>query len=116
MLNGFFEKYQEASVTIVAEGIERRLIHTGNLMLVVVDFYDGPTESADPLHHHTHEQVSYMAEGEVLLFSGNSEPVHLKKGDMFAMPSDVPHSIQRLTKHVRLIDCFTPIRQEFLND
>jgi hypothetical protein len=30
------------------------------------------------------------------------------------VPSDKPHSIQLLTKHVRLVDCFTPIRQDFL--
>ncbi len=116
MLQGFWEKYDEAPVSRVADGIERRLIHTANLMLVVADFYDGPTELPDPLHHHEHEQVSYMAEGEVMLFSGSKEPVHLKKGDVFAMPSDVPHSIKRLTKHVRIIDCFTPLRKEFIND
>lgn len=116
MLTGFWKKYNEVPVTKVAEGFERRIIYTDNLMLVVADFYDGPTHQPDPLHHHVHEQVSFMAEGEVLLFSEGKEPVHLKKGDMFAMPSNVKHSIQRLTSHVRIIDCFTPLRKEFLND
>ena len=116
MLNNYYQKYDEAPVTKVAEGIERRIIHTDNLMLVVVDFYDGPTASPDPFHHHVHEQVSFMAEGEVLLLAGDKEPVHLKAGDLFAMEPDVPHTIQRLTKHVRIIDCFTPLRDEFLND
>jgi quercetin dioxygenase-like cupin family protein len=115
MLTGLHEKYEEAAVTKVAESIERRIIHTGNLMLVVVDFYNGPTNSPDPFHHHTHEQVSYMAKGEVLLFSEGKEPVHLKMGDVFAMPSNVPHTIQRLSAHVRIVDCFTPLRQEFLH-
>ncbi len=114
MLKGFYKKYDEAGVTKIAENIERRIINTDSLMLVVVDFYDGPTNSPDPMHNHIHEQVSFLAEGEVLLFSGNELPVHLKKGDMFGMPSDVPHSIQRLTKHVRIVDCFTPLRKEFL--
>lgn len=108
-------RYNDAPVTKVAEGIERRLIRTGNMMLVVVDFYDGPTSQPDPFHHHIHEQVSYLAEGEILLFSGEEAPVHLKKGDLFAMKSDVPHTIQRLTEHVRLIDGFTPIREDFIN-
>ncbi len=108
-------RYNDAPVTKVAEGIERRLIRTGNMMLVVVDFYDGPTSQPDPFHHHIHEQVSYLAEGEILLFSGEKAPVHLKKGDLFAMKPDVPHTIQRLTEHVRLIDGFTPIREDFIN-
>ncbi|HBY06265.1 MAG TPA: hypothetical protein DEH22_00140 [Chloroflexi bacterium] len=33
---------------------------------------------------------------------------------MFLSPPDKPHSIQLLTQHVRLVDCFTPIRQDFL--
>jgi quercetin dioxygenase-like cupin family protein len=116
MLAAYYQKYQDAPVTRVAEGIERRIIHTDNLMLVVVDFYDGPTASADPFHHHVHEQVSFLAVGEVFLWAGDKEPVHLKAGDMFAMQTDVPHTIQRLTEHVRIIDCFTPLREEFIND
>ncbi len=114
MAVNYWMKYDDAVVTKVAEGIERRIINTGNLMLVVVDFYDGPTTSPDPFHHHVHEQVSFVAEGELLLFAGDEKPVHLKKGDMFAMKSDLPHTIQRLTKHVRLIDCFTPLREDFI--
>ncbi len=114
MMDGIWQNYDEAPVTHLSSDIERRIIHTNNLMLVVVDFYDGPTEAPDPFHHHVHEQVSFIAEGEILLFEGDKEPVPLKKGDMFAMPSDVPHTIQRLTKHVRIVDSFTPIRAEFL--
>jgi quercetin dioxygenase-like cupin family protein len=116
MLAQYWLNYDKAPVTSVADGIERRLISTDSLMLVVVDFYNGPTTEPDPLHHHVHEQVSFVAEGEVLLFAGDNPAVHLKKGDMFAMKSDLPHAIQLLTKHVRLIDCFTPLRQEFIND
>ena len=114
MMDGIWQNYDEAPVTHLSSDIERRIIHTNNLMLVVVDLYDGPTEAPDPFQHHVHEQVSFIAEGEILLFEGDKESVPLKKGDMFAMPSDVPHTIQRLTKHVRIVDSFTPIRAEFL--
>jgi hypothetical protein len=33
---------------------------------------------------------------------------------VFLVPSGMPHSIQQLTEHVRLVDCFTPIREDFL--
>jgi quercetin dioxygenase-like cupin family protein len=114
MLNQYWQKYNLAKVTIVAPGVERRIINTDNLMLVVVDFFDGPTSAPDPFHNHMHEQVSFVAEGEIKLFAGTDEPIHLKKGDMFCMKSDVPHTIQRLTEHVRIVDCFTPLRKEFL--
>jgi len=107
-------KYDEMEPHKVAEKVERRLVHTDNLMLVNVEFSDGPTEEPDPFHSHPHEQVSYLADGEIYLFVGNQEKVHLKEGDKFAIPSNVPHTIQRLTACVRIIDCFTPLREEFL--
>ncbi|MDA3880913.1 MAG: cupin domain-containing protein [Prolixibacteraceae bacterium] len=107
-------KYDEMQSFQIADKIERRLIHTDNLMLVNVEFSDGPTKEPDPFHDHPHEQVSYLADGEIYLFVGDEEKVHLKAGDKFAIPSSVPHTIQRLTSYVRIIDCFTPLREDFL--
>jgi quercetin dioxygenase-like cupin family protein len=107
-------KYNELPVFKVAEGIERRLIKTDNLMMANIEFSDGPTSKPDPFHSHPHEQVSYLVEGEIYLFVGDNEKVHLTPGDKFAIPSGIPHTIQRLTAKVQLIDCFTPIREDFL--
>lgn len=106
-------KYHDMPATKIREGAERRLGHTDNLMIVVVDFYDGPKAQPDPPHSHPHEQVSYVAEGEIL-FVMDGEQTRLRPGDVFLVPSGQPHSIQQLTEHVRLVDCFTPIREDFL--
>jgi quercetin dioxygenase-like cupin family protein len=106
-------KYDEMDVQRIRAGVERRLGHTDKLMIVVIDFDDGPTSEPDPPHSHPHEQVSYVAEGEIL-FVMEGRQTHLKAGDLFLVPSGVPHTIQQLTKHVRLVDCFTPIREDFL--
>ncbi len=52
-------------------------------------------------------------EGEILFFLGE-EMQQLRTGDMVAIPPNVPHYIQLVSSHVRLIDSFTPLRQEFL--
>jgi len=106
-------KYHDSPAEKIREGAERRLAHTEKLMIVVVDFYDGPKSEPDPPHSHPHEQVSYVAEGEVLLLLDGQQK-HLGPGDVFLVPSGRPHSIQQLTEHVRLVDCFTPIREDFL--
>jgi unsaturated pyranuronate lyase len=106
-------KYSETSVTRFRPGGERRLGSTDHLMMVVVDFTDGPQSQPDPLHSHPHEQVSYVAEGEII-FVMEGQQTHLAPGDMFLVPSGVPHTIQLLTPHARLIDCFTPLREDFL--
>jgi quercetin dioxygenase-like cupin family protein len=107
-------KYHDMPAIKIREGAERRLGHTDDLMIVVVDFYDGPKAQPDPPHSHPHEQVSYVAEGEIL-FVTDGEQTRLGPGDVFLVPSGMPHSIQQLTKHVRLVDCFTPIREDFLS-
>jgi quercetin dioxygenase-like cupin family protein len=107
------QKYNETPAEKIAENVERRLGRLDNLMIVVIDFDDGPTSEPDPLHSHPHEQVCYVAEGEII-FILDGEQNRLGPGDVFLVPSDKPHAIQRLTKHVRLVDCFTPIREDFL--
>jgi quercetin dioxygenase-like cupin family protein len=106
-------KYHEMPVEQIREGAERRIGHTDNLMMVVIDFHDGPKDQPDPPHSHPHEQVCYVAEGEIIFLMGDRQ-TRLGPGDLFLVPSGEPHSIQQLTERVRLVDCFTPIREDFL--
>ena len=103
----------EVSRQTIAPGRERYLAHTDNLMVVVIDFTDGPQEQPDPPHSHPHEQVTYVAEGEVMFFI-NDQPHKLSVGDMITVPPDAPHTIQLLASKVRLVDTFNPIREDFL--
>ena len=107
-----FKRDQAAQQTI-APGRTRYLAQTDRLMTAVIDFSDGPTDAPDPPHSHPHEQLSYVAEGEILFFL-DDQSFHLKAGDLFAVPGDVPHSVQLLSEKVRLVDTFTPIREDFL--
>lgn len=107
-------KYSEMPFTRFRPGGERRLGFTDHLMIVVADFSDGPQTQPDPLHWHPHEQVSYVVEGEIN-FLMNGEQTRLGPGDMFLVPAGAPHTIQLLTVNARLIDCFTPIREDFLS-
>ena len=106
-------KFDETRTQEIRPNVVRRLGHTNNLMMVVIDFNDGPTEEADPPHWHPHEQMSYVATGEIVVHIGDKQE-RLGPGDMFTVPPDVPHTVQLLTEHVRLVDCFTPLREDFL--
>ena len=61
-------KCSEVSSQVIAEGRRRYLASTENLMMVVIDFDDGPTSEPDPPHAHPHEQISYVVSGEVIFF------------------------------------------------
>ena len=97
----------------ISEVFERRIAHLDNLMTVVCDFTNGPADEPDKPHSHPHEQITYVAEGDLFLFLGEEKHL-LSKGDIFTVPSGLPHCIQTISKHVRLIDSFSPIREDFL--
>ena len=97
----------------ISEVFERRIAHLDNLMTVVCDFTNGPADEPDKPHSHPHEQISYVAEGDLFLFLGEEKHL-LSKGDIFTVPSGLLHCIQTISKHVRLIDSFSPIREDFL--
>jgi len=115
MMNKYTLIDKETPWTELKPGLRRKLIHTENLMTVVVEFYDGPASQADPFHHHPHEQASYIAEGELILYIEGVGEKKLVQGDMFAIPSNIPHTVKTLTPVVRIIDSFNPIREEFID-
>jgi quercetin dioxygenase-like cupin family protein len=109
-------KYANMPVAEPAPNTLRREAHTDNIMVTVVDFVDGPSPAAPP-HQHPHEQISYMAEGKVnfIVGEGDERTVDLlEPGDLVVVPPNAPHTVEPLTESARLIDCFCPIREEFL--
>ena len=105
--------YRKTPGTVLQKGVVRRLGHTERLMIALVDFSNGPQASAEPAHSHPHDQAGYVAEGKIVMHLGEEEH-RLSAGDLFFIPSGVPHTVRRLTKRVRLVECFTPLREDFL--
>ena len=97
----------------ISPGYERSIAHLENLMVVICDFTNGPMKSPDPPHSHPHEQITYVAEGELFFFVGEKEH-RMVKGDIITVPPGVAHCIQTLSSHVKLIDSFHPVRKDFL--
>jgi len=93
----------------------RRFVYTKNLMSVVIDFTDGPWDAPEPPHSHPHEQTSCVVIGEIIFYCEGEEEQRLKAGDLFYVSSGKEHTIRLLTPHVRLVDSFTPVREDFLS-
>lgn len=107
-------KVSETKMEQVKSGVQRRLVHTPHLMMVVIDFDNGPWSEPEPPHAHVHQQITYVAEGEIIFFCEGESDERLSAGDMFSVPSNKKHTIQLLSRRVKLIDSFNPIREEFL--
>ncbi len=92
------------------DGNRRRIrCHTPELMMVEFAFEKG---GEGWVHAHPHVQSSFVAEGVFdVTIDGRTE--RLQAGDGFIVPSGVPHGVKALEKG-RLIDNFTPMREDFL--
>jgi unsaturated pyranuronate lyase len=98
----------------IRPGVRRTLIHVNNLMMTIIEFSNGPWDEPEPYHNHVHEQITYVAEGELMFLCEGETDQRLKAGDLFSVHSNKMHTIKLISKSCKLIDSFTPIRKEFL--
>src|SRR5512133_1363788 len=98
----------------VKPGVSRSVVHTDHLMVAIIDFTGGPWAEPEPYHSHPHEQISYVAEGDRLFYCEDEPVQSLKPGDVFAVESRRKHAVRLLPASARLVDSFSPIRQDFL--
>lgn len=92
----------------LVEGYDAQFIHTPNATYSHVRVEAGANL---PSHSHFQEQVSYVLEGKFQL-TVNGEPFLLEPGQVFVIPSNVPHSGLAITDCF-ILDVFTPVREDY---
>lgn len=92
----------------IIEGIFGKYIHGDQTTLGVVEVKKG---SILPIHHHPHEQITLILEGELEMTIGG-ETMTLRAGNFHVIRSNVPHSA---IAHMdcKLIDVFSPVREDY---
>lgn len=101
----------DADWTVLPNGWRRQAIFSGALTMAVIEA-KGPEQGPILLHHHEHDQVTYLIDGEIEVQIGD-EVRKIGPGAAYRVPSDVPHGIRVLSPTARLIDAFTPPREDF---
>ena len=89
-------------------GFEARLIHTDGLTIAYFYIKKG---SNLPIHHHIHEQVSNVLEGEFEMTIDGIFTL-LKPGSVALIPSNTPHGGKAITDCV-ILDIFSPTREDY---
>jgi len=93
------------------EGAQRRILsYGGGMMLVQFTF---PAGVSAPIHSHAHEQLGYVVSGAIDLLMDGFERTRLTAGGSYYVAPNIRHGIITYAPTV-LIDCFTPIREDFL--
>jgi quercetin dioxygenase-like cupin family protein len=89
-------------------GYRARVVHSERTSQSWVEADAG---AAFPEHHHPHEQVVNMLEGELEIIVGGVTH-RLTPGLVVVIPPNVPHSGRAITA-CRLLDVFAPSREEY---
>ncbi len=92
----------------LAPGLTGYYAHGTNMTLGLVEIKAG---SNLPLHHHPHEQMTYILEGHLDMTIGG-EYCPLTAGMYYVIPSNVPHGAVAITD-CKVIDVFNPVREDY---
>jgi unsaturated pyranuronate lyase len=104
----YFYDPSERETKELAPGINARTFWGENLLVSVVDL-----EPSMPLpeHKHPHEQAGVILAGSVE-FTVAGETRTLTAGDLFIIPGDVPHSAVTGPDGAKVMDVFSPVRED----
>ena len=91
----------------VTKGITLDFFHTEHLTVAFTTLKAG---REIPLHHHIHEAIDIVIEGELQMQVGETNGV-LKRGMISNVPSNIPHQAQAITD-CRVITVFYPLRED----
>ena len=105
-------KHSEVKLQDLGGGVSRRILaYTEKLMIVEVNFCAG---SVGAVHTHPHSQNVYIISGR-FKFTVNGQDIEVGAGDSLAFEPNLPHGTICLESGT-LLDIFTPMREDFLNN
>ena len=93
----------------IAPGVRIRTMWGEHIMVSVVEMEPNCTV---PAHAHPHEQMGVVLEGGMRIVIGG-ESRDLKPGDVFLVPSNQEHSVFNSGVSTRVLDIFSPPREEY---
>lgn len=104
-----FDALGELRPHVLREGITARAVNGERLTMAVVDL---EPNVALPEHHHENEQLGFVIDGSITMRIG-SEKRLLRAGDVYVIPSDVPHDAVAGPEGCTVTDVFAPVRSDW---
>ncbi len=105
----FYDPSQLSPRTI-APGMQIRTMWGEKIMISLAELEPA---SQVPTHSHPHEQMGMVLEGALTVVVGG-ESRGLKAGEVFLVPSNVEHSVSTGNVTTRVLDIFSPPREDFM--
>jgi quercetin dioxygenase-like cupin family protein len=93
----------------LGEGLSTRIFSGEQAMLSIVTI---DPHCQGTMHHHPEEQWGVMLEGSAIRYQGGEE-IHVRKGDFWRTPGNVPHTMKAGADGAKVLDVFSPPRAEY---
>ena len=93
----------------IAPGVHIRTFWGNEMLLSMADL---DANAVVPIHCHPHEQTGAVIFGEFELTIGG-ETRQLKHGDTYIIPSGVEHGARTGNAPARILDIFSPVREDY---
>lgn len=110
MADGIFQHTDALEEREVVKGVHFRILVGSRLMFSIVRFEPHATV---PTHQHPHEQLGIILDGELEMWIGDTRR-HLRRGDLYAIPPNLPHGAQTQGTVALVLDAFHPLREEYV--
>jgi quercetin dioxygenase-like cupin family protein len=108
-MSSFFPTPQERAHHTIFRGVDIATCAGERLMLSLVEMVPHAVVEE---HAHPHEQGGMILQGRALFFIGDEQKT-LGPGDVYFVPGHVRHKVIALEEPVKVLDVFTPVREEY---
>lgn len=95
--------------TEMLPGVTRRAVYLDDVMIT---FFDFRPEAIIPVHHHPHQQITWIISG-AMSFDLDGEQRVLTAGDGVLIPPNTPHGAVILEEPCQALDAWHPIREDY---
>ena len=104
----FYDPQERQARELVA-GIAARTFWGDQMLLAVVEL---APDAVLPAHRHPHEQAGIVLSGALELTIEQENKV-LQAGEVYVIPGNADHSARATRGPVRVVDIFSPVREEY---
>ena len=103
-------RYADVPAIELTSSIKAQIISAENITL---SFASAEPNASLPSHRHENEQMLIVQEG-VVDFIIEGKRYRVEKGDVIVLPSNIEHGAYFIDGDARIIDIFSPPRQDFV--
>lgn len=108
-MNNYYYSFKDREVKEPVKGIKVRSVFLDKTMMTYMEF---ESNSIIPEHKHPHEQITTILEGKMEMMVGGVTKI-VSKGDVVAVPANIPHSAKIQDKFTIAIDAWSPVREDY---